>query len=166
MYDEEIEKAVLFYIIFEEAQYLVTEDDFVNSRNKKIVKAINELRKEKEEISMLSIQSKIKSNQTEVLEYLAKIGDYIRGTNSDEVYEKLIRLSQKRRIYDLAQKIIVNIEQEEADIYGQKIIDEINKITSRQEKEKTFVEKISDATIEIEKNWKNQSDYSLYTRNI
>lgn len=166
MYDEEIEKAVLFYIIFEEAQYLVTEDDFVNSRNKKIVKAINELRKEKEEISMLSIQSKIKSNQTEVLEYLAKIGDYIRGTNSDEVYEKLIRLSQKRKIYDLAQKIIVNIEQEEADIYGQKIIDEINKITSRQEKEKTFVEKISDATIEIEKNWKNQSDYSLYTRNI
>lgn len=163
MYDEEIEKAVLFYIIFEEAQYQITEEDFINSRNKKIVKAINELRKEKEEISMLSIQSKIKANQTEVLEYLAKIGDYIRGTNADEVYEKLIRLSQKRKLYDLAQKIIVNIEQEEADVYGQKIIDEINRITSRQEKEKTFIEKISDATIEIEKNWNNQSDYSLYT---
>lgn len=166
MYDEEIEKAVLFYIIFENAQYQINEDDFVNLINKKIAIAINELRKSNEEISMISIQSKFKTNQNEVLAYISKIGDYvIRGLNNpDELYSKLIKLSQKRKLFMLAKKIESDVlEQEEADIYGQKIIDEINRITSREEKEKSFAEKIAEATIEIENNWKNQSDYSLYT---
>lgn len=166
MYDEEIEKAILFYIIFDNAQYQISEDDFVNAMNKKIAIAINELRKLKEDVSMISIQSRCKENQNEVLAYISKIGDtVIRGLNNpDELYSKLIKLTQKRKIFMLAKKMQVEIlEQEEADIYGQKVIDEINKITSREDKEKTFVQKIADATIEIENNWKNQSDYSLYT---
>ncbi len=166
MYDEEIEKAVLFYIIFENAQYQISEDDFVNAMNQKIAIAINELRRLKENISMISVQSKFKTNQNEVLAYISKIGDtVIRGLhNPDELYSKLIKLSQKRKIFMLAKKMQAEIfEQEEADIYGQKIIDEINKITSREEKEKSFTQKIADATIEIENNWKNQSDYSFYT---
>ena len=166
MYDEEIEKAVLFYIIFDNAQYQISEDDFVNAMNKRIAIAINELRRLKENVSMISIQSRCKENQNEVLAYISKIGDtVIRGLNNpDELYSKLIKLTQKRKIFMLAKKMQVEIlEQEEADIYGQKVIDEINKITSREDKEKTFVQKIADATIEIENNWKNQSDYSLYT---
>lgn len=166
MYDEEIEKAVLFYIIFDNAQYQISEDDFVNTMNKNIAIAINELRKQKEDISMISVQSKFKTNQNEVLNYISKIGDsVIRGVNSpDELYSKLIRLSQKRKLLTLAKKMQIEIvDQEEADIYGQKIIDEINKITSREEKTKSFAQKIAEATIEIENNWKNQSDYSLYT---
>lgn len=166
MYDEEIEKAVLFYIIFDNAQYQISEDDFVNTMNKNIAIAINELRKQKEDISMISVQSKFKTNQNEVLNYISKIGDsVIRGVNSpDELYSKLIRLSQKRKLLTLAKKMQIEIvDQEEADIYGQKIIDEINKITSREEKQKSFAQKIAEATIEIENNWKNQSDYSLYT---
>ena len=166
MYDEEIEKAVLFYIIFDNAQYQVSEDDFVNAMNKRIAIAINELRRLKEDVSMISIQSRCKENQNEVLAYISKIGDtVIRGLNNpDELYSKLIKLSQKRKLFMLAKKMQVEIlEQEEADIYGQKIIDEINKITSREEKEKTFVQKIADATLEIENSWKNSSDYSLYT---
>lgn len=166
MYDEEIEKAILFYIIFDNAQYQISEDDFVNAMNKKIAIAINELRRLKEDVSMISIQSRCKENQNEVLAYISKIGDtVIRGLNNpDELYSKLIKLTQKRKIFMLAKKMQVEIfEQEEADIYGQKVIDEINKITSREEKEKTFVQKIADATLEIENNWKNQSDYSLYT---
>lgn len=166
MYDEEIEKAVLFYIIFENAQYQINEDDFVNTINKQIAIAINELRRLKEDISMISIQSRCKANQNEVLAYISKIGDsVIRGLNNpDELYSKLIRLSQKRKLFMLAKQMQIDIlEQEEADIYGQKIIDEISKITSREEKEKTFIQKIADATLEIENNWKNQSDYSLYT---
>lgn len=166
MYDEEIEKAVLFYIIFDNAQYQISEDDFVNAMNKRIAIAINELRRLKENVSMISVQSRCKENQNEVLAYISKIGDtVIRGLNNpDELYSKLIKLSQKRKLFMLAKKMQTEIlEQEEADIYGQKIIDEINKITSREEKEKTFVQKIADATLEIENSWKNSSDYSLYT---
>ena len=166
MYDEEIEKAVLFYIIFDNAQYQISEDDFVNAMNKRIAIAINELRRLKENVSMISVQSRCKENQNEVLAYISKIGDtVIRGLNNpDELYSKLIKLSQKRKLFMLAKKMQAEIlEQEEADIYGQKVIDEINKITSREEKEKTFVQKIADATLEIENSWKNSSDYSLYT---
>ena len=166
MYDEEIEKAVLFYIIFDNAQYQISEDDFVNAMNKRIAIAINELRRLKENVSMISVQSRCKENQNEVLAYISKIGDtVIRGLNNpDELYSKLIKLSQKRKLFMIAKKMQAEIlEQEEADIYGQKIIDEINKITSREEKEKTFVQKIADATLEIENSWKNSSDYSLYT---
>ena len=61
MWDEEIEKAMLYYIIFEKEDYLLDEEDFVNERNKKIIKAINELKAEKQEVLMMSIKSKIKA---------------------------------------------------------------------------------------------------------
>ena len=101
MYDEEIEKAVLFYIIFDNAQYQISEDDFVNAMNKRIAIAINELRRLKENVSMISIQSRCKENQNEVLAYISKIGDtVIRGLNNpDELYSKLIKLTQKRKIF-------------------------------------------------------------------
>ena len=48
MYDEEIEKAMLYYLIFEQEEYLLDEEDFTSERNKKIIKAINELKAEKQ----------------------------------------------------------------------------------------------------------------------
>ena len=45
----------------------------------------------------------------------------------------------------------------------QKLIKQLNEITQREEKEKTFTEKIAEATIDLEKKYNNQSDYSLYT---
>ena len=60
MYDEEIEKAVLYYIIFKNEELDIEESDFINMKNKLIAKAIEELKLEKEEISILSVQSKIK----------------------------------------------------------------------------------------------------------
>ena len=92
MYDEEIEKAVLYYIIFEKADYLIREDDFAFERNKKIAKAIIELREAKQDISILSVKGRIKANQSQVLEYISKIGDNIYGSKADEIYKKLIQL--------------------------------------------------------------------------
>lgn len=163
MYDEEVEKAVLYYIIFQNADYQIDESDFVNGRNIRIAKAIIQLRKEKKEISMLNVQSLIKANQTEVLQYLAKLGDNVYGANEDNTYTKLIRLSEKRKLFNLLQKAIGEIQNEEADIYSQKLIKQLNEITQREEKEKTFTEKIAEATIDLEKKYNNQSDYSLYT---
>lgn len=163
MYDEEVEKAVLYYIIFQNADYQIDESDFVNGRNIRIAKAIIQLRKEKKEISMLNVQSLIKANQTEVLQYISKLGDNIYGANEDNTYMKLIKLSEKRKLFNLLQKAIGEIQDEEADIYSQKLIKQLNEITQREEKEKTFTEKIAEATIDLEKKYNNQSDYSLYT---
>ena len=163
MYDEEVEKAVLYYIIFQNADYQIDESDFVNGRNIRIAKAIIQLRKEKKEISMLNVQSLIKANQTEVLQYISKLGDNIYGANEDNTYMKLIKLSEKRKLFNLLQKAIGEIQDEEADIYSQKLIKQLNEITQREEKEKTFTEKIVEATIDLERKYNNQSDYSLYT---
>lgn len=163
MYDEEVEKAVLYYIIFQNADYQIDESDFVNGRNIRIAKAIIQLRKEKKEISMLNVQSLIKANQTEVLKYISELGNNIYGANEDNTYMKLIRLSEKRKLFNLLQKAIGEIQDEEADIYSQKLIKQLNEITQREEKEKTFTEKIAEATIDLEKKYNNQSDYSLYT---
>ena len=163
MYDEEVEKAVLYYIIFQNADYQIDESDFVNGRNIRIAKAIIQLRKEKKEISMLNVQSLIKANQAEVLRYISELGNNVYGANEDNTYMKLIRLSEKRKLFNLLQKAIVEIQDEEADIYSQKLIKQLNEITQREEKEKTFTEKIAEATIDLEKKYNNQSDYSLYT---
>ena len=163
MYDEEVEKAVLYYIIFQNADYQIDESDFVNGRNIRIAKAIIQLRKEKKEISMLNVQSLIKANQAEVLRYISELGNNVYGTNEDNTYMKLIRLSEKRKLFNLLQKAIGEIQDEEADIYSQKLIKQLNEITQREEKEKTFTEKIAEATIDLEKKYNNQSDYSLYT---
>ena len=62
MFDEYTEKAMLYYLIFKQEEYILSQDDFVNEKNKKIINAINELKAEKQEVSMLNIKSKIKSN--------------------------------------------------------------------------------------------------------
>ena len=161
--DEEVEKAVLYYIIFQNADYQIDESDFVNGRNIRIAKAIMQLRKEKKEISMLNVQSLIKANQAEVLQYISKLGNNVYGANKDNIYMKLIKLSEKRKLFNLLQKAIGEIQDEEADIYSQKLIKQLNEITQREEKEKTFTEKIAEATIDLEKKYNSQSDYSLYT---
>lgn len=163
MFDEEIEKVVLYYIIFENADNPITEDDFVYDRNKKIATAIIELRKEKKEISMISVKGKIKANQKQVLEYISNIGNNIYGTSLDDAYIKLKNLTKKRKMYNLAHEILQNIENEDADIYSQKIIKELNEITNESDKEEKLIDQISTAVMRIEDNWRNRNDYSLYT---
>jgi replicative DNA helicase len=163
VFDEEIEKVVLYYIIFENADNPITEDDFVYDRNKKIAIAIIELRREKKEISMISVKGKIRANQKQVLEYISNIGNNIYGTSLDEAYIKLKNLTKKRKMYNLAHEILQNIENEDADIYSQKVIKELNEITNESDKEEKLIDQISTAVMRIEDNWRNRNDYSLYT---
>lgn len=163
MYDEEIEKAVLYYIIYEGANYEIQEEDFINSRNKKIAKAINELKTKKEDISMITVKSKIKANSKQVLEYITTLGNNVYGTNIDDMYKKLIQLSQKRKIFDLAKNIMQNIENEDIEIYAQTIIKNINDISNRNYKEDVLSEQMLKTLEQIESNWKKRDDKSLYT---
>lgn len=165
MYDEEIERAILFSIIFDDGEYVIQEDDFINARNKKLAKAIIELRNANEDISMLSVQNRIKANRGQVLQYLSDLGNYYtKGINTDELYNKLIQLSQKRKLFDLLQKELINLQnEEEIGDYSQNLIKQINKIDERQEKEKSFLEKVTEATKDLEEKYNNNNDYSLYT---
>ena len=164
MYDEEIEKAVLYYIIFKNEELDIEESDFINIKNKLIAKAIEELKLEKEEISILSVQSKIKGNQKQILEYISNLGNNIYGITAEVCYNKLKELSKKRKVFELAQNILTNVAEEESiDIYIQDCIDKLNKIEKINTKEKTFVEQIAETTSEIERNYNNRNDYSLYT---
>ena len=164
MWDEEIEKAMLYYLIFEKEEYLLDEEDFVNERNKKIIKAINELKAEKQEISIMSIKSKIKANGKQVLDYLSTLGEYIRTTSVQEVYEKLIELSKKRKLLRLLEEEKQNINDcESIDNLAEKIVKDINRIEQINEKEKTFLQQVVDVTAQIEQNTLKGTDYSLYT---
>lgn len=164
MYDDELEKAMLYYLIFEQEEYILDENDFVSERNKKIIKAINELKAEKKEISLLTVKSKIKGNKSQILEYLASLGDYVRVSSSENVYNNLIQLSKKRKLLRILQNRTMEIaESENIDILSQEIIKQINEIEKINEHEQTFTEQITSTLEELEKNTREQKDYSLYT---
>lgn len=164
MWDEELEKAMLYYLIFEHEDYLLDENDFVSERNQKIIKAINELKAEKKEISILSIQAKIKANQKQVLEYISSLSEYVRLTNSDSVYNALIELSKKRKMFKILQKKLTEISDcENIDILAQEVVKQINQIEQINEKEKTFMQQVMEVVTKMEEDSNKGMDYSLYT---
>lgn len=164
MYNEELERAILYYVIFEQEEFVLDENDFVNDRNKRIIKAINELKAEKQEVSMISIQSKIKANKTQVLDYISKLGEYIALTSANTVYNQLISLSKKRKLFRLLQVKAQEISEcENIDILAEDVIKQINQIEQVNEKEQTFTEKVINTMSDIEKSVLEDKDYSLYT---
>ena len=164
MWDEELEKAMLYYLIFEHEDYLLDENDFVSERNQKIIRAINELKTENKEISILSIQSKIKANQKQVLEYLSNLADYVILTSADSVYNDLIELSKKRKMFKLLQEKLTEISDcENIDILAQEVVKQINQIEQINEKEKTFMQQVIEVVTKMEEDNKRGIDYSLYT---
>lgn len=164
MYDEELEKAMLYYLIFEKEEYLVDENDFISDRNKRIIRAINELKAEKKEVSILSIKTKIKANAEQVLKYISTLNEYAIGTRVNNVYDRLMKLSKKRKLFDLMQNRIAEIaECEDIDIFSQEFVKEINKLEAVNEKEKTFLQQVVDVATKMENDSKKGMDYSLYT---
>lgn len=164
MSDEELEKAMLYYLIYEQEDYVLDETDFAFEKNKRIIKAINELKAEKKEISIISLQSKISANNKQVIEYLANLNEYVYATTADYIYNQLIELSKKRKLMVLFQQSIGEIlEAENIDIFMQDKIKKINKIAEINEKEQTFLEQVVETSTEIERNTLQKPDYTLYT---
>ena len=164
MSDEDLEKAMLYYLIYEQEDYVLDETDFAFERNKRIIKAINELKAEKKEISIISLQSRISANNKQVIEYLTSLSEYVYATTADYIYNQVIELSKKRKLMELLQKSITELmEVENIDIFMQDKIKQINKIAEINEKEQTFVEQVVETSTEIEKNTLQKPDYTLYT---
>ena len=164
MWNEELEKAMLYYLIIEHEDYMLDENDFVSERNQKIIRAINELKAEKKEISILSVQAKIKARKNQVLEYLSSLVDYVILTSANSVYNDLIELSKKRKLFRLLQEKLTKISEcENIDILAQEVVKEINQIEQINEKEKTFMQQVMEVVTKMEQDSNKGMDYSLYT---
>lgn len=164
MYDEEIEKAVLFYTIFENQSSNIAEEDFIIPIHQKIIKAVNELKIEKEEITILTVNNKIVNNSAQTLEYIANLGNYISNMSFNTAYQLLKKYTKKRQIFNLAKQIQMEVrDEEEIDVYAEKTISKIQKIEFQTEKENNFTEQISTVLELIEKNLNKKEDHSLYT---
>ena len=164
MYDEEIEKAVLYYMIFEGKDLNISTNDFMNNRNRQIAETIIQLKTEKKDISLLSIAGKIKGNQSEVLSYISSLSEYVFGTSEELAYNRLIDFSKKRQIYELLKKTEKEVqENSEIDVFIEKMINNLSKIQSRNEQSSVFSEQVFDTMKCIEDSYNKRADYSLYT---
>ena len=161
MYDEEIERAILFYVIFEKREFELTEEDFSIQIHKKIINAIRKLKLEKKEVSMISINEILEEDS---IRYLAFLNTYIAGTDADAIYESLKEYTKKRQVFNLANKIINEIKNSDnSDIYIEKIISDLQKIEFQTNKEESFVSQVVETAKTIEKKINKKEDLSLYT---
>ena len=164
MYDEEIEKAILFYMIFQGEQFELTEKDFINTTNKKIIKAINELKLQKEEVSMLTVKNKIDEKSNEILRYLAFIGDYVSRTSPQTAYKILKEYTKKREVFNLAKQMQMEVRNiEDSDIFIEKAISELQKIEFQTEKDESFAEQVAKTAEMIETSIRKKKSYDYYT---
>lgn len=164
MYDEEIEKAILFYMIFQGEQFELTEKDFINTTNQKIIKAINELKLQKEEISMLTVKNKIDEKSNEILSYLAFIGDYVSRTSPQTAYKILKEYTKKREIFNLAKQMQMEVKSiEDSDIFIEKAISELQKIEFQTERDESFAEQVAKTAEMIEISIRKKKSYDYYT---
>lgn len=164
MVDEEIEKAILYHIIFGKEEFNLSEKDFAYATNRQIIKAINELKAEKEEVSMITVRDKIDKNSIKILEYISNLGNYIYGNMPETSYRILKNNSKKRELYRICTEIQKQVEKtEDIDTYIEKIIKHLQKVEMETESEESFVEVVAKTADLIEKSVEKKEDYSLYT---
>ena len=162
MSDTELEKALLYYMIFENKEFDISENDFLDYKNKIIAKAILELKAHKEKVTILSINEKIKKEN--MLNYISDLGKYIHQENAENVYYKLKDYSKKRAIFDLIKETQMQIQnQENIDVFIESLISKMQKIEFQAQKDTSFVKQVVDTVEEIEKNINQKEDLSLYT---
>lgn len=160
MYDEEIEKTVLYYLIFEKEPINVKVDDFFIKKHKQIANAILTLKAKKEEINLLSIKSLINGNDSGILTYLGEIAESRFGSSINYAYKELKRLSKKRKLFELSKRMQEDIKDEnEIEIYIEKRIKELNQINEEEEKEKTFLDIVCETSEIIDKKILQGSEY-------
>ena len=166
MYDEEVEKTILYYLIFEKESINIDEEDFFLQKHKQIIKAILELKNKKEEINILSIKEKIKGKDIDILKYIGNIAEYQFGSSIEYAYKELKRLSKKRKLIKLSNEIKENVENErEIEIFIERLIKQLNEINQETEKEKTFLDIVCETSdlIEKKRTQGTKYDYKYFT---
>ena len=164
MYDEEVEKAALYYLIFNNEELDLTEADFANEKHKKIMRAILELKAKREQITILTIKEKMQEGSG-IIEYLGNLDNYVfYYVSAENVYKTLKEYTKKRQLFLLSQKMQQEIkETEEMNLYIENMINNMKKIELQTAKEENFVSQVITTAQLIEKNRNKKEDYSLYT---
>lgn len=170
MYDEEIEKTILYYLIFEKEEINLREDDFFIQKNKQVYKAIKELKRKKEEINIISIKNEIKGKDAEILKYISTIAESKYGSSLDYAYKELKRLSKKRNLLKINRQIGEDINKgniEDIEIYIEKKIKELKEINEEGVKEETFKDIVIETSDIITKKYLQKEKYeNKYTTGI
>ena len=146
MYDENIEKTILYYLIFEKEEINLKEEDFFLAKNKQIYKAIKELKNKKEEVNVLSIKDKIDGKDTDILKYISDIAESKYGTSLDYAHKTIKILSKKRALLKFnkeLEKDISNNSIDNIETYIEKQIKELKEINEEGQKEETFKDIVS-----------------------
>ena len=160
---DEIERDMLLYIITGE-QYSLSEVDFVNNDHKKIIKAINELKAQKKEINIITINEKVKNSMNDSLKYLADLTDSAFLGNPDTAYSIIKKNTKKRQLLTIALQIQANVRNtDDPNLYIEQVIDKLQKIEFQDEKEDNFVTQVCKTIDNIEKRLNKEKDYSYYT---
>lgn len=170
MYDEEIEKAVLYYLIFEKEEVSLSEEDFFLVKNKQIYNAIKELKRRKEEVNLLSIKKNINDENTEILLYMGDIAESRYGTSLEYAYKKLKDLSKRRKVFSFNKEIERDINDkniEDIEIYIEKQIKKLKEINEEGQKEETFKDVVSETSDRITQKFLQKENYvNKYTTGI
>ena len=118
MLDENIEKIILYYLIFEKEELKLAEEDFTTERNRQIYMAIKKLKKENKVINVISIKNEINPNSVEILTYLSDLAEFRYGTSLEYAYKTLRNMTKKKRILELVKRIETEILNEiDVDVY-------------------------------------------------
>lgn len=165
MSNEEIERIVLFYIIFKDEQCDLSEKDFSKPIHQKIIKAINHLKSKKEDVSLITISNLVDGTEENLLSYLSDLGEYIFNTSFDTAYKILKDYTKKREVYKLARDLVVDvINEKEIDNLIEENISKLEKIELQTEKDLSFTEQVSETLSKIEKRiTSKEKDKSLFT---
>lgn len=166
MFNTELEKAILYFVIFEKYECNLYDLDFFDPINKEIFNAIETLKKNKQEISVLSVANLI-TDIPNILEYLSNLGNKVVGANPDIIYASIIELSARRIITKNLQtnthKLLTsNVEETPTEAVISDISEVFKRVENRTIKDEKIEDDLVDTINELQENWKNKDDFSFY----
>lgn len=159
---KELEKIVLAYVIFDNEDVVLKEEYFEVPLHQDIVKEINILKKQREEVSFITISNRMsKYNKDDVLTYISSFVDYKIGTTFETTFKELKTNYRKRKITNILKTTEIT---DDVDIDAEKVIKQIQDVVSESNNtELSFKEKVINTLNDIEKAVNNKTDYNLYT---
>lgn len=166
MFDDNVERAILYFLIFENEELNLSREDFAVEKNKQIYLAVNELKNKAEEINAISIKNKINGKPASILKYISDLAEFKYRTGLEYSYSELKRLSKKRKLSKVSKELETDLKKnniENIDIYIEEKIKELNEIENEDTKEETIAEAITETIAIIEEKMHKKYDYKYWT---
>ncbi len=147
-------------------------EDFYYKTNQKIFELIKELKDKEQNIDLVSIRTagiNKKYNGQALLETVVSITDTLPfSCNIENTFRIIKSLSMRRKIQEVAKKIIkeaeqVDIEKDDLDVKNAAIQEFLNLKTTQKNEEKEMSDVMLETVQDIEKKYKKRDDYSYRT---